>query len=199
MRERQRRRYWIDVRAQAPFLLKFCSIWAGGIILLCLLMYYLADEELGRSFYSIHLRIRNTWQILLPAVLVSGGISSLLTIGATVWVAIRESHRLIGPAFKFNRLFRQLAEGYFDADFRFRKGDLLQDMGEAYREALMANRERVRLLQELSRKAEWKAGALQEALQGRSLSVEERTLVAETADIASRLREAAAAFRAGTA
>lgn len=198
MPNRRRRRYWIDARAQAPFLLKFCSIWAGGIALLCLLMYYLADEELGRSFYSVHLRIRNTWQILLPAVLVSAGISFLLTIGATAWVAIRESHRLIGPAFKLNRLFRQLAEGSFDADFQFRKNDLLKDIGETYREALAANRERVRLLQDLSRKADWKTGALRDALAGHALSDEERALVEETAQIAARMREAAAAFHTGT-
>lgn len=198
MRKYPRRRYWIDVKAQAPFLLKFSSIWAGGILLLCILLYYLADEELGRSFYSIHMRIRNTWQVLLPAVLVSGGISFLMTIGATAWVAIRESHRFAGPAFKFNRLFRQLAEGYFDSDFRFRKGDILQDMGEAYRAALVANRERVRVLQELSRKAAWKADALRDALRNHSLSAEEAALVEETADLASRLREAAGAFRTGT-
>lgn len=194
--ERTRRRYWIDARSQAPFLLKFSGIWAGGIFLLCLLLYYLADEELGRSFFSVHLRIRNTWRILLPAVIVSGGISSFFTIGATVWVAVRESHRLAGPAFKFARLFRQLAEGRFDTDFRFRKGDLLRDLGETYREALAANRDRVRRLQELGKKVEWKAGVLRDLLAARSLPEEERALVEEVANLAEQLRRAASEFHA---
>lgn len=199
MPKRQRRRYWIDFRSQAPFLLKFCSIWAGGVVLLGLLLYFLADEELGRSFYSVHLRIRNTWQILLPAVVVSGGVSFLLTIAATVWVAVRESHRLVGPAFKFSRLFRRLAEGDLDADFRFRKGDLLRDLGETYREALSAHRERLMLIRDLSREVEQNAGALREALTARRLEPAERALLDKTARLASRLSDACAAFRAGGA
>ena len=125
MKGQPKRRYLIDIRTQVPFLFKIGSVWAGGIILLCALLYYLADEQLGRSFYSIHQRLRNTWQILLPAVLVSSGLSFLVTIGATVFLALRESHRLGGPIFKFNKLFKELESGVLHTDFRFRDGDLL--------------------------------------------------------------------------
>lgn len=162
----RRRTYWIDVRTQGPFLLKIGSVWAGGVILLCFLLYYLADEEMGRSFYSIHLRLRNTWQILLPAVLIAGGVSYLVTIGATLFLAVRESHRLGGSIHKFRTLFLELGKGNLDTGFNFREGDLLFDLGESYREALRVHAGRIRELQdpgEMHRIDESDAG-LREAL-----------------------------------
>lgn len=193
-----RRAYVIDVRTQGPFILKICSAWTGGVILLCLLLHFFADEELGRSFYSVHLRIRNTWRILLPAVVVSGGISFFATIAATIWLSIRESHRLGGPVFKFTRLFRALEEGSFESDFRFRDGDLLVPLGESYRTALAANRERIAALRDLSRRAEARLGNAQIAIRARHLPPEEIALLDETADLVARVRQGLQAFHLGS-
>lgn len=193
----RRRSYWIDIRTQGPFLLKVGSVWTGGVVLLCLLLYFLSDEELGRSFYSVHLRVRNTWEILLPAVIASGGVSFLLTIGATVWLAMRESHRLGGPVFKFKRLFRQLEEGSFDPEFHLRKGDLLVEMGESYRAALSANRERIASVQELSRRAEAALENVQSRLGPHGLPAEDAALLAESLELVAGVRKALKAFDVG--
>ncbi len=193
-----RRKYWIDFRTQGPFLIKIGSIWAGGILLLCVLLYYLADEELGRSFYSIHLRIRNTWQILFPAVLLSGGISYLLTISAALFLAVRESHRLGGPIYKFTKLFSLLETGRFDAGFHFRKGDVLYGLGESYRSAIQANRERILALQDLSRRTESRVNDLRSKLVLQPLPAEDKEILEESAELAARLREAAMGFDAST-
>lgn len=198
MAQRRRRSYVVDIRSQGPFLLKIGAVWTGGIILLCLLLYFLADEELGKSFYSVHLRIRNTWEILFPAVLVSGGISFLATIGATVLVAVRESHRLGGPIFKFTRLFRELAEGSFESEFRFREGDLLAPLGESYREALKANRKRMAEMQSLGRNAEASLSALQETIGSRDDLSREMTRLNESLEQVTRLRKMLDSFHMGT-
>ncbi len=195
----RRKKYWIDFRSQGPFLLKICSIWVGGTLLLCGLLYFLADEELGRSFYSVHLRLRNTWQILLPAVLLSGGITFLLTIGATLFLALRQSHRLGGPIYKFNTLFTKLKAGSFATDFHFRTGDLLYDLGESYRSALQANRERILELQEMSRGADSSVRSLQARLLLYPLSPEEKILLDESTELVLRLREISSSFDAGVA
>jgi hypothetical protein len=194
----RRKKYWIDIRTQGPFLLKIGSIWAGGILLLCVLLYYLADEELGRSFYSIHLRIRNTWQILFPAVLLSGGISYLLTISATLAMALRESHRLGGPIYKFTKLFASLEAGRLDTGFHFRRGDVLFDLGESYRAALQANRDRILALQDLCNRTESRVNDLQAKLAVHPLPPEEKALLEESAVLVGRLREAVMTFDAGT-
>jgi len=193
----RRRRYWIDIRSQGPFLLKIGSVWAAGVLLLCLLLYYLADEELGRSFYSIHLRLRNTWQILLPAVLVAGGVSYLVTIGATLFLAVRESHRLGGPIHKFRLLFLDLGKGILDTGFRFRNGDILFHLGESYREALRVHAERIRELQDLGDRAHHSLSEARRSLEPRGVPAEEMRRIGESADALERLREALREFRVG--
>jgi len=199
MADKIRKKYWIDLRSQGPFLLKICSVWAGGTLLLCGLLYFLADEELGRSFYSVHMRLRNTWQILLPAVLLSGGISFLLTIAATLFLAIRQSHRLGGPIHKFTTLFSGLEAGSFATDFHFRDGDLLFDLGESYRTALQANRDRIRNVQELSRKAQSSVHDLESKLLLYPLSSEEKLLLVESTGLVARLHEASTSLDPGAA
>ena len=191
----RRHTYWIVVRTQGPFLLKIGSVWAGGVILLSLLLYYLADEELGRSFYSVHLRLRNTWQILLPAVLIAGGVSYLVTIGATLFLAVRESHRLGGPIHKFRTLFLELGKGILDTGFHFRNGDLLFHLGESYREALRVHAERIRELQDLGDLADRSLSEARRSLETRELPAEEMRRIGETADALGRLREALREFR----
>lgn len=189
MTQIRRRNYWIDRRTQGPFLLKLVVIWTAGLLILSLLLYHLSDEELGRSFYSVHLRIRNSWQILLPAVLVSGGVSFFVTIGLTMLFAVRESHRLGGPVFKFTRLFRQLEAGSFDPEFRFRKGDLLAPLGESYREAIEANRDRIRRMQSLARTAESSLSLLLEPAGAKTRDPSEQRLLDDAAEQLARVRK----------
>lgn len=193
----RRHKYWIDIRTQGPFLLKIGSVWAGGVTLLCLFLYYLADEELGRSFYSVHLRLRNTWQILLPAVLVAGGVSFLVTIGATLILAIRESHRLGGPIHKFRILFMELGKGILDTGFHFRNGDLLFHLGESYREALGVHAKRIRELQDLGDRAGRSLAEARRSLETRGIPAEEMRRIGESADDLGRLLEALREFRIG--
>ena len=195
MRDHRRRRYWIDIRSQGPFLLKIGSVWAAGVLLLCLLLYYLADEELGRSFYSIHLRLRNTWQILLPAVLIAGGVSYLVTISATLLLALRESHRLGGPIHKFRLLFHELENGVLDPGFRFRNGDLLFSLGESYREALRSHAARIRALRESGDRIDRSLDDARLSLGKSGLPPEEMRRIDETADALAQLREELGKFR----
>jgi hypothetical protein len=196
---RPKRKYLIDIRTQGPFLLKSALVCAGGTLLLCVLLYYLADEELGRSFYSVHLRLRNTWQVLFPAVLISGGVSFSLTLATILFLALRESHRLGGPIYKFNFLFSRLEAGNFSTDFRFRRGDLLFGLGESYRAALQSNRERIAALQELSLKADTLAQDLQSKFLLLPLPPEERGILEESVAVISRLREVTRTLDPGTA
>ncbi len=192
-----RRKYLIDFQTQRPFILKIGAVWTAGMLLLCLLLYLLADEELGRSFYSVHLRIRNTWSILLPAVAVSGGVSFLLTIGATVWLSVRESHKLGGPIVKFTRMFRQLEEGSFESDFAFRKGDLLVPLGDSYRAALDANRDRIAAIRNLSGEAETRLTSARVAMAARSIPREEIAMLDDAAALVASLRKELQSFRLG--
>lgn len=198
-KRKKRRKYLVDIRIQGPFFLKAGIVCALGTLLMCLLLYYLADEELGRSFYSVHFRIRNTWQILFPAVLLSGGVSFFLTLATILLLALRESHRLGGPIYKFKILFSRLEAGNFGTDFNFRRGDLLFDLGESYRAALQANRERIAVLQELSLQADTLAQDLRSKFLILPLPPDERIALDTSVAAISRLREASRTMDPGIA
>jgi hypothetical protein len=103
---------------------------------------------------------------------------------------LRESHRLGGPIFKFNKLFKELETGVLHTDFRFRNGDLLFDMGENYRSALRANRERILAIRQIAEEAE---KAAREAGLPAGLSHEEtqrlRLLVKNACELAERIKD----------
>jgi hypothetical protein len=194
-RKTPRRFFVVDLRSQVPFLARLVAIWAGGTVLLCALLYWLADEELGRNFYSVHQKIRNTWEILLPAVALSGAVSFLATIVATLFFVIHEGRRIGGPVHKFENLFRELGEGNLDPTFRFRKGDFLFDLGDRYRAAIEVNRDRIASIQESLRSAEEGLDALVSMIGARPpVHGEEEALEALSRTLAEA-RERAGAFR----
>lgn len=68
----------------------------------------------------------------------------LLLIVAMAATGIVITHRMVGPAFKLKRLLAEVQNGHLNVEARFRKGDELQDIGEAFTEmvaALKAQRE----------------------------------------------------------
>jgi hypothetical protein len=131
-------------------------------------------------------------------VLIAGGVSYLVTIGATLFLAVRESHRLGGPIHKFRLLFLDLGKGILDTGFRFRDGDLLFHLGESYREALRVHAERIRDLQDLGDRADRSLSEARRSLETRGLPDEEMRRIGESADALGRLREALREFRIRT-
>lgn len=61
---------------------------------------------------------------ILGGILVMG-----LSIGAT---GIVVTHKLVGPAYKLKRLFREVADGHLKVGAKLRKGDELQDVFESF-------------------------------------------------------------------
>lgn len=190
----QRKKLWVDVESQRPFVLKLIGLWLLGVGIMCGLLFYLVDEELGRSFYSIHVRLRSIWTFLLPAVMISAGVTFLVVMGATIFFALNESHKLGGPIFKFRRLFKQLGEGYIDPAFHFRQGDVLFDLGEAYRVALKNTGEKITEIQILSKKAEGSLQGLREGLASKPLSPSDRQLLDEAIGATERLLDISRSF-----
>ena len=129
--------------------------------------------------------------------LVAGGVSYLVTIGATLFLAVRESHRLGGPINKFRLLFLELGKGILDTGFRFRNGDLLLNLGESYREALRVHAERIRVLQDLGDRADRSLSEARRSLETRGLPAEEMRRIGESSDALERLRDALREFRVG--
>jgi len=95
-------------------------------------LYKITSKSIEDGFFSAHNRLRSTWEILKPAIVVTNGLSFLLISLAMLVVTVLSSHRLIGPLVKIAGRIRELASGRLDLPpLRLRQGDEGQLLGEA--------------------------------------------------------------------
>jgi len=95
-------------------------------------LYKITSKSIEDGFFSAHNRLRSTWEILKPAIVVTNGLSFLLISLAMLVVTVLSSHRLIGPLVKIVGRIRELASGRLDLPpLRLRQGDEGQLLGEA--------------------------------------------------------------------
>ena len=94
-------------------------------------MYLLADKEFGRTFYSAHYHARSSWELLLPAVLLSSFASMCFVAGLAVFITLYDSHRIGGPLYRFRANLEAIARGDLTLVTRLRDGDELQSLTEA--------------------------------------------------------------------
>lgn len=180
-----RRIVFIERAFQLRFIGKVTAVILLGTALTGGLLYLLADKEFGRAFYSAHYQARSSWELLLPAVLVSSFVSMCLVALLAIFLTMYDSHRIGGPLYRFKANLERLGSGDLTLVTRLREHDELQSLTEAMNGATRALAEKVRAV--LDAEAEVRAaaggpeGAPPEAL-ARSLD---------------RLREALGAFRVG--
>jgi len=95
-------------------------------------LYKITSKSIEDGFFSAHNRLRSTWEILKPAIVVTNGLSFLLISLAMLVVTVLSSHRLIGPLVKIAGRIRELASGRLDLPpLRLRQGDEGQLLSEA--------------------------------------------------------------------
>jgi nitrogen fixation/metabolism regulation signal transduction histidine kinase len=80
-------------------------------------------------------------QIINGIVLMVVVISVVLTLALGV-TGIVVTHKVVGPAYKLKLLLGKIEEGNFNVRGGFRKGDELQDVGEAFKRMVASLRER---------------------------------------------------------
>jgi methyl-accepting chemotaxis protein len=151
---RQLRNYLLDRRFQFKHV---GMVMAVVVVVASILGYYAYDYSTGQSeALAIQMAMQpdlnpavannlDQWareQDRRVAFAIIIGILLLIVAMATTGIVI--THRMVGPAFKLKRLLAEVQNGNLNVEARFRKGDELQDIGEAFTEmvtALRAQRE----------------------------------------------------------
>ncbi|RCK80793.1 MAG: hypothetical protein OZSIB_2681 [Candidatus Ozemobacter sibiricus] len=110
-------------------------------------LYKITARTVEEGFFSAHNRLRSTWEILKPAIIVTNGISFLLISLALLVVTTLSSHRLIGPVVKIAGRLRDLAAGRLDLPpLRLRADDEGQILSEAANQVQETFRQRLQPL-----------------------------------------------------
>ncbi len=123
-----RRTFLIERSYQIKFILKIVSFVAFATIITGVVTYFLTNEELERSFYSIHYQIKNVWQILLPAVVIISFITTAIVAFFTTFISLYESHKIGGPLFRFKKSLKEIGTGDLSVVTKLRASDELQEL-----------------------------------------------------------------------
>lgn len=95
-----------------------------GSIIHGFFLYRITSKNIQEGFLSAHNRLRSTWEILKPAIVVTNGLSFLLVTIFILIITIFISHRIIGPIFKISGHIKKISSGSLNLPaLRLRKGD----------------------------------------------------------------------------
>jgi methyl-accepting chemotaxis protein len=122
-----KRTYMVERAYQVKFILKIVSFVFLATLITGLVTYFITDEALERSFYSIHYQIKNVWQVLLPSVVIISFVTTAIVAFFTTIVALYESHKVGGPLYRFKKSLKEIEDGDLTGVTKLRAGDELQE------------------------------------------------------------------------
>jgi len=150
MNNTARTHYLVLPSYQVRLILFLVLIMLIGSLFHGFFLYKITARGIEEGFFSAHNRLRSTWEILKPAIVVTNGLSFLLVSLAFLFVTLLLTHRLVGPMFKIAGRLRELAAGRFDlAPVKLRRGDEGQLLSDAVNELQESLRKRFSALASL--------------------------------------------------
>lgn len=148
---KQTRKHYLILPSYQIRLVAFMSLVVFlGSILHGFFLYRITSKNIQEGFLSAHNRLRSTWEILKPAIVVTNSLSFMLVTVFLLILTIFVSHRLIGPMFKIAGHIKKIAAGKLGhSSLRLRDGDEGQVLCEAVNELQDKYRQRFIKLRKL--------------------------------------------------
>ena len=134
----RRRKYLVKKGFQFRFILKFCAVVLGGVVVSTCLLFIFSQDTLTSSFNNSRLVIRSTGLVILPAVIYTNLIVLGLISAATIFVTLVVSHKIAGPLFRFEKELWEIGEGTLTRKISFRKDDQMIEMAEGLNDMVEA-------------------------------------------------------------
>lgn len=133
-----RRRYWINPRLQAGFIVRILLLCAVLATVLSWTVLYVVWTPLlehldwsGTGVRPEHVFTQAATRVLATTVLLVV-VFSAIAFG----VGLFFSHRIAGPAYRLSRLLQMVAQGRFDQRAHLRRNDCLQELVRSFNEML---------------------------------------------------------------
>lgn len=148
-----RKNYLLLPSYQLRLIAFLLALLFAGSLIHGFFLYRITARSIEDGFLSAHNRLRSTWDILKPAVVLTNGLSFLLLSLAFCLAVLLVSHRLVGPLYKIEQRIRELIQGRYDLPgIRLRKGDEGQLLSDTVNELQEDLNKRFRILQGLKKK-----------------------------------------------
>ena len=128
----QRRWYFIKSTFTIKMLLLFVVFLILGVTILGLVLYVFSSSELDTRLFEAHSRIMNSWEILLPTIILTTISVFILVLLITLYLVIYLSHKIAGPLYKFEIIADEIGNGNFNVNVKLRKKDELTPLQTAF-------------------------------------------------------------------
>ena len=146
-RPHRRKQYFIKKRFQFRFILKFCLLLLGGVIISTALLFFFSKGTLTSSFRDSRLVIENTGSAILPAVIYTNLITLALISIAVIAVTLFVSHKIAGPMYRFENELKQVSQGNLTKHITLRQEDQMTDIGDELNVMIASLHDRVAEIQ----------------------------------------------------
>ncbi|MCM8787847.1 MAG: methyl-accepting chemotaxis protein [Candidatus Omnitrophica bacterium] len=139
----RRKVYFIEKSFQMMFILKFCALVVVGGLLTIGILYFLASHSTTVSLVDSRVVVRTTADFILPILIQTIALVTILVGLATIMVTLFISHKIAGPLYRFKKALKTLAEGDFSGEFRIRRFDQLQDLASVFNDMVFKVRTKI--------------------------------------------------------
>lgn len=144
----KRRIYFIEKGFQAKFILKFCVLVILGGLFTIGIQYLFAMHSATISFVNSRVVVKTTADFILPILLQTLAIVTVIVSLATIILALLFSHKVAGPLYRLKKIMQILGEGNIPAEFKIRHFDQLQDLATTFDDMIKKIREKLISLKE---------------------------------------------------
>ncbi len=128
----RRRNYFIKKGFQARFILKFLGIAVFGSAVSGLFIYHLTSRNIEGTFYSSHIKISSTGQLVLPTLVsVNFGVIVLVLLAVAI-LTLFISNKIAGPVYRMGKYTEKIGLQDFTANFALRSGDETKYLAESF-------------------------------------------------------------------
>jgi methyl-accepting chemotaxis protein len=139
----QRKILFIEKAFQVRFIIKVLSIILLGMTLTGTCLYLFGNYQIDRMYASAHFDIRESWEVYQQAVLVASFFSMTLVAFLAVFFALRDSHKIGGPLYRFRLNLKQIGDGDLTTNTFLRDGDELRPFVDSMNEMTDALKDKV--------------------------------------------------------
>lgn len=125
-----RKRYLVDRKYQVRLMVQIMILVIVATSVSAVATFILANREVSTAFYLAH---RDTWdlkELLLPVITGTSLVTFILVSAISAAIALRESHRIVGPVERLTGALADLAHGRISYVGTVRRGDLLKGLDD---------------------------------------------------------------------
>jgi methyl-accepting chemotaxis protein len=144
----RRRNYFIDKSFQSRFIIKFCLLVMVASALTGASLYYFSQHTTTVAFEHLKVVVKSTADFIMPIMVGTLIIVTLLVAAATIIVTLFTSHRIAGPLYRLKIELDKMKNGDFSCPVRIRTKDQLQHLASNFEEMRLNLKGSVKALKE---------------------------------------------------